>query len=52
MESILFVSKDQDAFRQIRSGLRSGFRIENVNNKQAALQILKKKNGSISFLLT
>lgn len=50
MESILFVSKDQTAFRQIHSGLRSKFRIENVSSKQAALKRLQKKPFTFLFI--
>jgi DNA-binding NtrC family response regulator len=50
MESILFVSKDQQDFRQLRSDLHSEFRIENVNSQQAALTILQKKRFNFLFI--
>jgi len=50
MESILFVSKDQRAFHQIHSGLRSEFRIENASSKQAALELLQKKPFTFLFI--
>ncbi len=50
MESILFVSKDQEVFRQMHSGLISKFRIENVGSKQAALMILQKKRFNFIFI--
>lgn len=50
MESILFVSRDQGALRQIHSRFRSKFRIENASRKQAALEMLRKKRFDFLFI--
>ena len=50
VESILFVSKDQEDFRRLRSSLRSEFRIENTDSQQAALTILSKKRFNFLFI--
>jgi len=50
MESILLVSRDQGAFRQIHSCFRSEFRIANASSKQAALDILRKKRYDFLFI--
>lgn len=50
MESILFLSKDQGALRQIRSGLSSEFRIESSNSIQRASAKLQKKRFNFLFI--
>lgn len=50
MESILFLSKDQSTLSQIRSGLRSEFRIESSNSVQRALAKLQKKRFNFLFI--
>lgn len=50
MESILFLSKDQSALRQIRSDLCSEFRIESSNSRQKALAKLQKKRFNFLFV--
>ena len=50
MRHILVISKEQEVFFSIHSCFRSGYRVENVADKDAALEILHKKRYDFIFV--
>jgi DNA-binding NtrC family response regulator len=50
MRHVLVISKDQEAFFSIHSCLRSGYRVQNIADKDAALDILRKTRYDFIFI--
>ncbi len=50
MKHILVISKEQDVFLSIHSCVRSEYRVQNVADKDAALEILHKKRYDFIFI--
>jgi DNA-binding NtrC family response regulator len=50
MKSILVVSNEEDAYLLIASTYQSGFSVERVSNKTAALELLQKRQCDLIFI--